>query len=51
MNVKTIAGWAAIAFVVWWVIMQPHNASELVAHVGTFLSTAASGLSHFVASI
>jgi hypothetical protein len=50
-NVKTIAGWTAIAFAVWWVIENPHGASDLVAHVGTFLSTAASGLSNFVASI
>jgi hypothetical protein len=50
-SVKTIAGWAVIAFIVWWVIEQPTNAAHLVHNIGTFLSTAAAGLSHFVASI
>jgi hypothetical protein len=47
----TILKWAAIAFVLWWVIQEPTNAAHLVHNIGTFLSTAASGLSHFVASI
>jgi hypothetical protein len=50
-NAKTIAGWAAIAFVVWWVIEQPQAAAHLVHNIGVFLSTAASGLSSFVSSI
>jgi hypothetical protein len=50
-NAKTIAGWAAIAFVVWWIIEQPDSAAHLVHNIGTFLSTAASGLSSFVSSI
>jgi hypothetical protein len=50
-NIKTIAGWAAIAFVVWWVIQQPTNAAHLVHNIGTFLSSAATGFSHFVSSI
>ena len=51
MNLKTIAGWAAVAFIVWWVIQQPTSAAHLVHNIGTFLSTAATGLSHFVSSI
>jgi hypothetical protein len=50
-NIKTIAGWAAIAFVVWWVIQQPTNAAHLVHNIGTFLSSSANGFSHFVSSI
>jgi len=50
-NLKTIATYAAIAFVVWWVIQQPTNAAHLVHNIGTFLSTAAAGLSRFVSSI
>jgi len=46
-----ILKWAAIAFVVWWVIQEPTNAAHLVHNIGTLLSSAASGLSHFVASI
>ncbi len=50
-NLKTIAGWAAVAFIVWWVIEQPTGAAHVVHNIGTFLSTAASGLSHFFASV
>jgi hypothetical protein len=50
-NLKTILGWAAVAFIVWWVIEQPTGAAHLVHNIGDFLSTAASGISHFVSSI
>ena len=51
MNVKQIAGYALIAFLLWWIIQQPTSAAHLVHNIGTFLSTAANGLSHFVSSI
>ena len=51
MNIKTIAGYAAIAFVVWWLIKEPTSAAHLVSNIGNFLSSAASGLSKFVTSI
>jgi hypothetical protein len=50
-KIKTILSYAAIAFVIWWVIQQPANAAHLVHNIGTLLSSAATGLSHFVASI
>jgi hypothetical protein len=50
-SLKTILGWVAVAFVVWWVIQQPTNAAHIVHNIGTFLTTAANGLSRFVASI
>jgi hypothetical protein len=43
--------WALLAFVVWWVIQEPTNAAHLVHNIGTLLSSAANGLSHFVSSI
>jgi hypothetical protein len=46
-----ILKWALVAFVVWWVIQEPGNAAHLVHNIGNLLSSAASGLSHFVASI
>jgi hypothetical protein len=46
-----ILKWALVAFVVWWVIQEPGNAAHLVHNIGSFLSSAATGLSHFVASI
>jgi len=50
-NLKTIAGYAVIAFVVWWVIKEPTSAAHLVTNIGNFLSTSASGFSHFVSSV
>jgi hypothetical protein len=40
-----------IAFVIWWVIQQPTSASHLVHNIGTFLSTSATGVSHFLTSL
>jgi len=50
-NLKTILGWAALAFIVWFVIEQPAAAGHIVHNIGAFLATAASGFSAFVASI
>jgi hypothetical protein len=50
-SLKTILGWLAVAFIVWWVIEQPTGAAHIVHNIGTFLTTVASGLSHFFASI
>ncbi len=47
MNMKTILGWLAIGFVVWWVIVQPAGAAHVVHNIGAFLTSAASGLDHF----
>ena len=51
MKLSRILTYAAIAFVIWWVIQQPTSAAHLVHNIGTLLSTAAHGLSNFVASI
>lgn len=51
MKLGNILKWVIIAFVIWWIIQQPGNAAHLVHNIGTFLSNAAAGLSHFVASI
>lgn len=51
MNLKTVLTWAGVAFLLWWVIQQPTSAAHLVHNIGSFLSTSATGLSHFVASI
>jgi hypothetical protein len=50
-NLKTVLTWAGVAFLIWWVIQQPTNAAHLVHNIGNLLTTAASGLSHFVSSI
>ena len=51
MSLKTILGWLAVAFIVWWVIEQPTGAAHIVHNIGTFLTTVASGLSSFFSSI
>ena len=51
MKLGTILKWAALAFLVWWVVTEPTNAAHLVHNIGTFLTTAAHGLSNFVTSI
>jgi hypothetical protein len=50
-SLKTILGWLAVAFVVWFVIEQPDAAAHIVHNIGTFLTNVASGLSHFFSSI
>lgn len=39
MNLKTVLGWAAAAFIVWFVIEQPTAAEHIVHNIGSFLST------------
>lgn len=51
MSLKTVLTWAAVAFVLWWVIQQPAAAAHLVHNIGAFLTAAAAGLSAFVASM
>jgi len=50
-NLKTVLGWVALAFVIWWVIEQPAAAAHLVHNIGVFLSNAARGLANFFASL
>jgi hypothetical protein len=50
-NLKTVLTWAAVAFLIWWVIQQPTSAAHLVHNIGSFLTSAASGFSNFVKSI
>ena len=51
LNAKSIAGWLALALVIWWVIEAPTSAAHVVHNIGTFLSSAASGITQFFASI
>ena len=51
MNLKTVLGWLAVAFVVWWIIEDPAGAAHVVHNIGTFLTSAAHGISAFFASL
>jgi hypothetical protein len=50
-SLSKVLTWAGVAFLIWWVIQEPTHAAHLVHNIGTLLTTAASGLSHFVSSI
>jgi hypothetical protein len=50
-NLKTVLGWIAVAFVVWFIIVEPTAAAHIVHNIGAFLSSAAHGFSTFVASV
>jgi hypothetical protein len=50
-KLSKILTYLAIAFVIWWVVQQPTSAAHLVHNIGNLLSTAAHGLSNFVASV
>jgi hypothetical protein len=51
MTIRQIATYLVIAFIIWWVIQEPESASHLVHNIADLLSSAALGLSRFVASI
>ena len=51
MNLKSILGWLAVAFIIWWIIEQPTAAAHVVHNIGTFLTSAAHGISSFFSSI
>ena len=51
MKLSKILTYAAIAFVIWWVIQEPTSAAHLVHNIGVLLSDAAHGLANFVANI
>jgi hypothetical protein len=50
-NLKTILGWAVVAFLIWWVIEQPSGAAHVVHNIGTFLTAAAHGISSFFTQV
>ena len=51
MNLRTVLGWLAVAFLVWWIIEEPAAAAHVVHNIGTFLTSAAHGISSFFASL
>lgn len=51
MNLKSILGWLAIAFIVWWIIQQPSGAAHVVTNISHAITALAHGLSSFFASV
>jgi len=50
-KLKTILGYAAIAFILFFVIKDPTGAAHVVTNIGTFLASAARGISAFFTSL
>ena len=51
MNLKTVLGWLAVAFVLWWIITDPTGAAQVVNNIGAFLASAARGIATFFSSL
>ena len=51
MSLKTVLGWLALAFVLWWIIEEPESAAAVVRDIGNFLSNAANGIARFFSSL
>ena len=51
MSVKSIVGWIVLAFIVWWILVEPAAAAPVVHNIGAFLSSAAHSIPTFVTSI
>lgn len=51
MKLKTILGYAAVAFILFFVIKNPTGAAHVVTNIGTFLASAAQGISSFFTSL
>lgn len=51
MNIKKVAGWTAVAFMMWFVITQPSGAAGMIQNMGDIMQNAAEGMSTFMTSI
>jgi hypothetical protein len=51
MNLKTVLGWLAVAFIVLLCIASPHAPVDAAHEIGNFLTSAAHGISDFFASL
>ena len=51
MKPKTLLGYAAIAFLLFFVIKDPAGAAHIVSNIGNFLSAIARGFTAFLDSL
>ena len=51
MSLRTVLGWLAVAFILWWIIEEPQQAAAVVRDIGDFLSNAAHGVATFFSSL
>jgi len=50
-KLKTILGYAAIAFILFFVIKNPTGAAHVINNIGNFLTSAAHGFSDFFTAL
>jgi hypothetical protein len=50
-KLKTILGYTAVAFILFFVIKDPTGAAHVVSNIGNFLASAARGFSAFFTSL
>ena len=50
-KLKQVLGWAAIAFILFYLVKQPTGAAHIVHDLGNFLSACARGFSSFLTSL
>jgi hypothetical protein len=50
-KLKTILGYTAVAFILFFVIKDPTGAAHVVSNIGNFLAEAARGVSAFFTSL
>jgi hypothetical protein len=50
-NLKQLLAWLALAFVVWFILVEPVAAAHVVHNIGAFLSSAAHSISTFATSV
>ena len=51
MKLKTLLGYAAIAFILFFAILEPTSAAHVVTNIGNFLTSVASGFTNFWRSL
>jgi hypothetical protein len=50
-NLRTVLGWIAVVFIIWYVIEAPAAAAHIVRNVSAFGTAAAAGISHFFSTV
>jgi hypothetical protein len=50
-SLRTVLGWLAVAFILWWIIVEPEAAAQVVRDIGAFLSHAAHGIATFFSEL
>lgn len=51
MKLKTILGWLAVAFLLFFAIKDPTGAGSIFTHIGGFLSGISRGFAHILGSL